>query len=411
MAVAVHQATSALLLSLCCFPSLLPLLCPSVCVLLWRATCQRWRHTCSTLWCHWYHFISFCISFFFIPFSFFLHLSVTLTLYICSKCYFLLLSSLLSLNLVLLSIFLLLCFSLHSCFSCHFCPFPTSYHLSFPFVFLFLYYHSGLCLFPTFPPSCLLYFLSLTLIFHHPFFSLLFLFPLSILSLYFSLCLFPLFTIFHRPPLFPSLCLCLYLSFSSSLCIYPNVCLPVTSCGSRFCSLSVLELIHLESALKHAPPLLSSPLFVSFSHPLLLPICCFISLSLLNVTCWISFFDIFPSTLQLYFSSSVILSVLCSVLCFDVTPAGSGQQCLFIIILFFKIIWLNSLCLSLSLLVPSVWCSSWTGSSRGCRRLWTAQKTGRSPDRTWTAWGCTWTHTWWEHTHTLLFFYTCEDPH
>lgn len=59
--------------------------------------------------------------------------------------------------------------------------------------------------------------------------------------------------------------------FLLSLCIYPNVCLPVWSCGSRFCSLSVLELIHLDSALKRRPAAPSSPLFSPpLFHPLIL---------------------------------------------------------------------------------------------------------------------------------------------
>lgn len=83
--------------------------------------------------------------------------------------------------------------------------------------------------------------------------------------------------------------------FLLSLCIYPNVCLPVWSCGSRFCSLSVLELIHLDSALKHRPAAPSSPLFSPpLFHPLILSssfqsVAFSLSLSLFHaVTCWIS---------------------------------------------------------------------------------------------------------------------------
>lgn len=66
-------------------------------------------------------------------------------------------------------------------------------------------------------------------------------------------------------PLFVFSSIYLPLSFHSPfLCICPNVCLLVSSCGSRFCSLSVLELIHLESVLKHQPGAPSLPPFCFF---------------------------------------------------------------------------------------------------------------------------------------------------
>lgn len=66
-------------------------------------------------------------------------------------------------------------------------------------------------------------------------------------------------------PLFVFSSIYLPLSFHSPfLGICPNVCLLVSSCGSRFCSLSVLELIHLESVLKHQPGAPSLPPFCFF---------------------------------------------------------------------------------------------------------------------------------------------------
>lgn len=99
-------------------------------------------------------------------------------------------------------------------------------------------------------------------------------------------------------PLFVFSSIYLPLSFHSPfLGICPNVCLLVSSCGSRFCSLSVLELIHLESVLKHQPGAPSLPPFVFFIlllyfNPVLFQSVAFLPfLSLLHaITCWTSSF-------------------------------------------------------------------------------------------------------------------------
>lgn len=210
--------------------------------------------------------------------------------------------------------------------------FLTSCHLSTStlFFFLFLSFTSFYIMFFSFSSSLFSCFSPLL----SSLFPSVFIFPFLFQNVFLlcptlSYCFIPLSVqLFSFYPstlsLFSSQYLWLHLSFFSSLCIFPIVCSPVPSCRSRFLlfSFSVLELIHLESALKHrpaAPPLLFYPLFypslilsfqsVAFSLPL----------SLLHSITWISFspwfsvfFSFYSPNISLCSTLSLILSILCS---------------------------------------------------------------------------------------------------
>lgn len=216
--------------------------------------------------------------------------------------------------------------------------FLTSCHLSTStlFFFLFLSFTSFYMMFFSFSSSLFSCFSPPLLsslfpsVFIFPFLFQIFFLLCPTLSYFFALTLFiplsvQLFSFYPSTlSLFSSQYLWLHLSFFSSLCIFPIVCSPVPSCRSRFLlfSFSVLELIHLESALKHrpaAPPLLFFPLFypslilffqsVAFSLPL----------SLLHSITWISFspwfsvfFSFYSPNIPLCSTLSLILSILCS---------------------------------------------------------------------------------------------------
>lgn len=271
-----------------------------------------------------------------------LHLSVSLTLFIS----------------LFLSLFLPLCssqsyFLFHTLFALLFSPLS----ISFPYIgifcflllcFLFLiscfpshqsfsdcvYFFKFFVLFP-FPPLLVLqyFYLFIFWISNLPFFFFqLYFYSAPPLSLSMSISsLFSLYIVtFHHLSLFFHPPVSLALSYFPSLCIYPNVCLPVTSCGSRFCSLSVLELIHLESALKHrpaAPPLLFPPLYpflilsssfqsVAFSpfFTLPLPVACHHLLDFF-LTLFLCFSFDAPTFSVIFLFFVLFLSILCSVFC------------------------------------------------------------------------------------------------